>query len=138
MCVVCVGGGGSCRVQDKVGGWVAGCVRPPPWGTTHPFYLSLGRRHGTSEGGAALCLHAAHALAHTLSPPPPRAQASRALDQAVQAALLRIRSVVERCGAGRNGSAINHLWLRLALVSSDRTAAVLFDDLNQVRGGGRV
>ena len=29
-----------------------------------------------------------------------------------------------------------HLWMRLALISADKTAAALYDDLGQVRGGG--
>jgi hypothetical protein len=40
--------------------------------------------------------------------------------------------VLKGRGPGAGGGAGAHLWLRLALVSSDKSAAMLFDDLTQV------
>jgi hypothetical protein len=50
------------------------------------------------------------------------------------AALQQTRAVLRHRGPGAGGGA-SHLWLRLGLISHDRTAASLFDDLTQVPGG---
>lgn len=63
----------------------------------------------------------------------PRSQAAKTLDGAVQAALQRSRTVLKGRGPGSGGGHGTHMWLRLALVSADKSAAALFDDLTQVR-----
>jgi hypothetical protein len=62
---------------------------------------------------------------------PPPSQATRTLDGAVQAALQQSRAVLKGRGPGGGGGG-SHLWLRMALISSDKSAAMLFDDLTQV------
>ncbi|KIZ00957.1 Serine/threonine-protein kinase ppk16 [Monoraphidium neglectum] len=67
-------------------------------------------------------------------------QAAQSLDAAAHSALQRSRAVLKGRGPGAGGGAGAHLWLRLALVSSDKSAAMLFDDLTQaaaVRGHRR-
>jgi hypothetical protein len=64
--------------------------------------------------------------------------AASSLDAMMQAALLgsrgaltRLKGIGSTAGAAQCGA---HTWLRLALISSDKSAAALFDDLSQVRG----
>jgi len=66
-------------------------------------------------------------------------QSARSLDAAAQAALQQGRAVLKGRGPGGGGGG-SHLWLRLALISRDKSAAMLFDDLTQsaaVRGHRR-
>jgi len=51
----------------------------------------------------------------------------------VQAALQQSRAVLKGRGPGAGGGGGTHLWLRMALISRDKSAAMLFDDLTQVR-----
>ncbi|KAI8466517.1 MAG: hypothetical protein J3K34DRAFT_524450 [Monoraphidium minutum] len=67
-------------------------------------------------------------------------QAAKSLDGATQAVLQRSRALLKGRGPGGGGGTGTHLWLRVALVSSDKSASVLFDDLTQsaaVRGHRR-
>jgi hypothetical protein len=64
--------------------------------------------------------------------------AASSLDGMMQAALLGSRGALTRLkGIGSTSGAAQccaHTWLRLALISGDKSAAALFDDLSQVRG----
>jgi hypothetical protein len=67
--------------------------------------------------------------------------AASSLDGMMQVALLGSRGALTRLKGmgGSTGSAAcgAHTWLRLALISGDKSAAALFDDLSQVRAAGK-
>lgn len=64
--------------------------------------------------------------------------AAGSLDGIMQAALLGSRNALTRMkGLGSaNSTTGSHTWLRLALISGDKSAAALFDDLSQVSSSG--
>jgi hypothetical protein len=94
----------------------------------------LGRSVDPAVASSGLLLAASTNTLPPLNPARKTHQTSRSLDEAMQSALHQSRAVLKGRGpggGGGNGSG-SHLWLRLALISQDKSAATLFDDLTQV------